>query len=81
MKITKRPSTVVSRKKAQSNKKVVSSGRKHCFGTSGKLVPYNGALTVLYGRDLEETNAAVAIVSSSNIASLKAKYARFEKKA
>lgn len=81
MKISKRPSTLKSRKKVKGSKKMILSVRKSVGAPCANIIRYNGALTAFYQRDMKETDDATAILVNSDIKALKAKYARFEKKA
>lgn len=59
---------------------LLAGTRKSVTNPCSSIIRYNGVLTVLYQRDMKETDAAAAILANSDVKALKAKYARFEKK-
>lgn len=79
MKLNRRSTTGLIKKVSRAKKSPAIKMRKQPNARTGKMVSYNGALTVLYNRDIKETDAAAAILANSDKALLKVKYARYEK--
>ena len=80
MKKTRRLTSVITRKKDRWSKKHENSGVRVNARYGKILSQYNGVLVALYQKDIKETTAAITVLAETDVATLKAKYARFEKK-